>query len=83
MLEQVSSTREVQTFAYARMRVLSCVFNHMDCSPPGSSVHVIFQAKRLPFPPPGDLPDPRVGPISPASGALAGRFFTTKPSGKP
>ena len=31
----------------------------MDCSPPGSSVHRIFQAEhwsRLPFPTPGDLP---------------------------
>ena len=34
----------------------------------------------LPFPPPGDLPDPD---IEPASLALAGRFFTAKPPGKP
>jgi len=33
----------------------------------------------LPFPPPGDLPYPE---IEPASSALAGRFFTTEPSGK-
>ena len=34
----------------------------MDCSPPGSSVHGIFEARiwdRLPFPPPGDLPNLR------------------------
>ena len=30
----------------------------------------------VPFPPPGDLPDPRIEPASPA---LAGRFFTTEP----
>ena len=30
----------------------------------------------LPFPTPGDLPDPGMGPISPASPALAERFFT-------
>ena len=30
----------------------------MDCSPPGSSVHGIFQVRILPFPPPGNLPDP-------------------------
>ena len=35
---------------------------------------------RLPFPSPGDLPDPGIEPVSPA---LAGRFFTTKPPGKP
>ena len=33
----------------------------------------------LPFPSPGDLPDPG---IEPASSELAGRFFTTKPPGK-
>ena len=31
----------------------------------------------LSFPLPGDLPDPGVEPVSPASPALAGRFFTT------
>ena len=31
----------------------------------------------LPFPPPGDLPDPGTEPVSLASPALAGRFFTT------
>ena len=36
--------------------------------------------RRLPFPPPGDLSDPGLEPMSPA---LAGRFFTTEPSGKP
>ena len=34
----------------------------------------------LPFPSPGDLPDPRIKPPSPA---LAGRFFTAEPPGKP
>ena len=34
----------------------------------------------LPFPPPGDFPDPGIEPESPA---LAGRFFTTEPTGKP
>jgi len=34
----------------------------------------------LPFPPPGDLPDPGIKPTSPA---LTGRFFTTEPPGNP
>ena len=34
----------------------------------------------LPFPPPGDLPDPGIEPASPA---FAGRFFTTELPGKP
>ena len=29
-----------------------------------------------------DLPDPEIKPVSPASPALAGRFFTTEPPGK-
>ena len=37
----------------------------------------------LPCPPPGDLPDPRTEPMSPASPALVGGFFTTEPLGKP
>ena len=41
---------------------------------------------RLPFPPPGDLHDPGTEPPhlrSPSSPALACRFFTTEPPGKP
>ena len=37
----------------------------------------------LPFPSPGDLPNPGIKPVSPASPILAGKFFTTKPPGKP
>ena len=37
----------------------------------------------LPFPPPGDLPDPGVEPTSLVSPALAGGFFTTESPGKP
>ena len=40
----------------------------MDCSPPGSSVHGILQAEILewlPFPSPGDLPDPGLKSGSP------------------
>ena len=34
----------------------------------------------LPFPTPGDLPNSKIKPESPA---LAGRFFTTEPPGMP
>ena len=37
----------------------------------------------LPCPPPGDLPDPGIEPSSLMSPALAGRFFTVVPPGKP
>ena len=42
----------------------------MGCIPPGSSVHGISQARILgwlPFPSPGDLPDPGIEPESPVS----------------
>ena len=54
----------------------------MDCGWLGSSAHGIFQARMLewlPFPSPGDLPDPEIKLMSPA---LACRFFTTVPLGK-
>ena len=49
---------------------------------PGSSVHGILAWERmgLPFPPPGDLPDPGIKLVSPA---WPGGFFVTEPLGKP
>ena len=55
----------------------------VDCSPPNHSVHGISRAmiwNGLPFPSPGDLPDPGIKLMSPT---LAGGFSTTKPPGKP
>jgi len=53
------------------------LFDPMDSSPPGSSVHGILQAKVLEWiailKSPGDLPDPGIEPESPF---IAGRFFT-------
>ena len=37
----------------------------------------------LPFPPPGDIPDPGIERVSLVFSALAGRFFTTAPPRKP
>ena len=56
-----------------------------DCSSSvyGISVYGISQARILdwlPFPSPGDLPNPGIKPMPPA---LAGGFFTTQPSGQP
>ena len=38
----------------------------LDYSPPGSSAHGIFQVRwsGLPFPSPGDLPDPGIKPVT-------------------
>ena len=40
-----------------------------DCSPPGSYVYVCWQEywSGLPYPPPGDLPNPWFKPVSPSS----------------
>ena len=38
---------------------------------------------RLPFPPPGDLPDPGIKPASPVSPALQADSLPAEPSGKP
>ena len=58
----------------------------MDYSPPGFSVHGIFQARILEWvaiSSSRDLPDPGIESTSPVSPALAGRFLTTESWGKP
>ena len=55
-------------------------------SPWSSSDYEISQARLLswlPFHTPGDLPDPRVKPVSLVSPSLAGRFFTTSATWEP
>ena len=54
----------------------------MNCSPLGSSVHGIFRQEYqsgLPFPPPGDLPNPG---IEPGSSALQADSLPSDPPGK-
>ena len=59
----------------------------MDCSPPGSPVHGILQARIRDEPVATcfsrDLPDPGIKPASPTPSALVGGLFTTEPPGKP
>ena len=68
----------------SQLRLTLC--NPIDCSPPSSSVHGIFQQEYwsgLPFPPPENLPDPGIETASSVSPALADGFFTTKAPGEP
>ena len=53
--------------------------NALDCSPPGSSVHGILQARILELAAMlfWDLPNREIKPMSFTSPALAGGFFTT------
>ena len=55
------------------------LWDPMNCSPPGSSVHGQRQEywSGLPFPPRGYLPDSGIEPESLMSPALAGGFFNT------
>ena len=58
----------------------------MDYSPPGSSVHGIFQARVVEWVATSflvGLTDPEIEPLSLAASALKGGFFTTEPPGKP
>ena len=64
----------------AQLRLTFC--DPIDCILPASSVHGILQARilELPFPSPGDLPDPGVEPRSPTLQADA---LPSEPPGKP
>ena len=75
------------TLLFFKVRVL-CRFSHVwlyetirtvACQAP-LSLGLSWQEywSGLPFPPPGDLPNPRIEPTSLISPALAGRFFTTR-----
>ena len=79
---------ELSHLSFCCVLVLSHVqlFYPINWSPPGFSVHGIFQARileGLPFPPPGDLPNPDIKSESPVSPALQVGSFTAKPLSKP
>ena len=76
------------TFPRVHAHMLSCVrlCASLDCSPSGSSVHEIFQARILKWVAISSRGSSRARDqtqASPASPALAGGFFTTEPPGKP
>ena len=57
----------------------------MNCSPQGSSVDGILQARILEWvvAPSGDLPGPGIKPASPEAPVLQADSLPAKPSGKP
>ena len=75
-------------FRYLLVRVLSCSVMSDSLRPPWTPHQAPLSVKlfrqeywtRLPFPSPGNLPNQGIEPVSPA---LADRFFTTAPPGKP
>ena len=84
MITHLQKTWKIQNKVTCESEVAqSCptLCNPMDCSLPVSSVHGIFHAGilRLPFPPPGDLPDPGIELKSPA---LQAHSLPSEPQGK-
>ena len=88
------STREYseRTWLSAQHFLRECSVAHsclilgelMDYSPPGSSVHEIFQARIMEWvAPPGDLPDPGITPTSLASPAVAAECLPLYHLGSP
>ena len=62
------------------LQLFPALCDSMDCSPLGSFVLEILQARILEWfacLPPENLPDPGIKPMSPVSPALRGRFFST------
>ena len=61
----ITLTTRLCSSLFLLLTTQSCptLWDPTDCSPPGSSVHGILQA-RIPWPPPGDLPDPGIKPTS-------------------
>ena len=61
--------------------------DHMDYSLPVSSIHEILQARKywsgLPWPSPGDLPNPGIEPTSPAALALQANSLLLSHQGRP
>ena len=69
-----------ETFREVHAQSCPTLCDPMACSPRGSSVNGILQQEYwsgLPCPPPGDLPDPGIKPVSLKSPALANRLFTS------
>ena len=60
----------------------ACLFATLRTIAHQASLSVGFSSQEywsgLPCPPPGELPNPGIQPLSPASPMLAGRFFTTR-----
>ena len=70
-------------YSHSVAKLYQTLCDLMDCSLPGFSLSMGFPRQEyrsgLPFPTPGDLPNPGIEPASPA---LAGRFFTAEPPAK-
>ena len=69
IIGEVFIKEKLNLFIYCLVVCACSVVSDLDCSLSGSFVQGVSQAEYwsgLPFPPPGDLPDPGIEPTSPA-----------------
>ena len=86
MITQDQTRIQMLVCACSVTSVIFDSYNTMENSPPGSSLHGILQAKYwrgLPFPPPGDFPNPRIEHASCMSPALQADSLPTEQPSKP
>ena len=76
------SAQQIMSFSVLSLSVRSTLCDTMECSPLFVGFSRLEYWSGLPFLSPGDIPDPGIEPTFSVSLALAGRFFTTEPSGK-
>ena len=82
-MHENSVGQERRTFRFMTVCVGSVVYNCLrPQAPPSMGLSRHQDWSRLPFPSPGDLPDPGIEPQSPVSPALEGKVLTAGPPGK-
>ena len=81
MLYTHTHTYKILVMHAKSLQSCQTLYDPMNCSPPGSSVHGDSPGKNtgveLPCPTPGNLPHPGIESSSLMPTALADRFFTT------
>ena len=77
------SSRPFQGMHAKLLQLCPTFYDPMDHSPPGSSVHGIFQARILEWVAMPSSGKPNIKPAALTSLVLAGGIFTTEPPGKP
>ena len=84
-LKQSTGEREekVKVKSLSRVRFFVTPWTVAHQAPPSMGFSRQEYWSGLPFPSPGDLPDPGIKPTSPVSPALAGEFLATVAPGKP
>ena len=81
-----ASSKYLANMCVRSLQLCPTLCDPIGCNLPGSSVSGISQREILEWvamPFSGDFPNPGIEPASPESPALAGRYFTPEPSGKP